>query len=90
MWEYEFSKDSIKALERLDSETVSLLKNKVKSIGSWLDGGDRLHADIKKLKGKWEGFYRLRVREIRVIFTFDNRSKTIKVCEIGFRGDIYK
>lgn len=89
MWEYEFSKDSIKALERLDSETVSLLKSRIKSIGPWLDGEDSLHADIKKLKGKWEGFYRLRVREIRIIFMFDNKNRLIRIHDIGFRGGIY-
>ena len=90
MWEYEFSRDSIKTLEKLDSATVNLLKSKIKSIGVWLDGEDISHADIKKLKGKWEGFYRLRVREMRVIFIFDERKKLIRIHEIGFRSDIYK
>ena len=89
MWKYEFSRDSIKALEKLDSATVNLLKNRIKSIGVWLDGEDSIHADVKKLKGKWEGFYRLRVREIRVLFTIDYQAKLIRIHSIGFRGNIY-
>ena len=89
MWKYEFSRDSIKTLERLDSATVNLLKNRIRNIGIWLDGEDSLHADIKKLKGKWEGFYRLRVREIRVLFAIDYQEKLIRIHSIGFRDNIY-
>lgn len=64
MWKYEFSKESIKVLENLDTKTANLLKKKIKNIGRWLDNRETLHADMKKLKGRWEGFYRLRVGKI--------------------------
>jgi mRNA interferase RelE/StbE len=45
---------------------------------------------IKKLKGNWEGFLRMRVGKIRVIFTVNNNSNELLVYEIDFRGDAYK
>jgi mRNA interferase RelE/StbE len=50
----------------------------------------KLNADIRKLKGEWKGFYRLKIGQIRVIFSIDDKNKILKVHEIGFRGDVYK
>ncbi len=46
--------------------------------------------DIKKMKGEWEGFYRLRSGKIRVVFTIEIDSANIEVHLIGYRGDIHK
>ena len=87
---YEFSKESIEVLENLDMKTANLLKKKIKNIGRWLDNRETLHADIKKLKGKWERFYGLRVGKIRALFSIDDKNERIKVHGIGFREDVYK
>ncbi|OGZ73604.1 MAG: hypothetical protein A2908_00720 [Candidatus Staskawiczbacteria bacterium RIFCSPLOWO2_01_FULL_38_12b] len=48
----------------------------------------RLH--VKKLSGKLEGFYSLRLtREYRIIYCFENKDKAIFI-DIGHRKDIYK
>jgi len=46
--------------------------------------------DIKQMKGDWEGFYRLRIFKVRLIFTVDTISGDIEVYSIGSRGDVYK
>jgi mRNA interferase RelE/StbE len=46
--------------------------------------------DIKKMRGDWAGYYRLRIGSIRVIFKVDEQSGNIDVYRIGNRGDIYK
>jgi mRNA interferase RelE/StbE len=46
--------------------------------------------DIKKMRGEWEGFYRLRVGKIRVILTVNFDSSELEVYAIGARGDVYK
>lgn len=46
--------------------------------------------DIKKMKGEWEGFYRLRFGKIRVIFTVSFDSADIEIYTIGARGGVYK
>ncbi|MFH1335998.1 MAG: type II toxin-antitoxin system RelE/ParE family toxin [Candidatus Zixiibacteriota bacterium] len=90
MWKYEFSRESIKVLENLDTKTANLVKKKIKNLGMWLDDRKTLHADIKKLKGKWKGFYRLRIGKMRVLVSIADKNEVIKVHGIGFRGDVYK
>lgn len=46
--------------------------------------------DIKKLKGNWQGFIRMRVGKIRVIFTINDGQNELLVYAIDFRGDVYK
>ena len=45
--------------------------------------------DIKPLKGH-EGEFRLRVGGYRVIYSVDHGILTVKVLDIGNRGDVYK
>ena len=46
--------------------------------------------DIKKLRGNWRGFLRLRIGEIRVIFKLDVDEKVVEICKAGLRGKVYK
>lgn len=45
--------------------------------------------DIKPLAGQ-DGRYRLRVGTFRVIYTIEENILTVRVINIGNRGDIYK
>lgn len=42
------------------------------------------------MKGDWEGFYRLRIGNIRIVFLVDFDSSEIEIYTIGSRGDVYK
>jgi mRNA interferase RelE/StbE len=42
------------------------------------------------MRGNWEGFYRLRIGKIRIVFLVDIDSAEIEIYTIGTRGDIYK
>ena len=44
--------------------------------------------DVKPLKGKYQGFYRLRVSNYRILFK--REGDTIYVYRIDVRGDMYK
>lgn len=48
--------------------------------------------DLKRLKGKLQRFYRIRVNKIRILFEVDGDSIQVLfiVNEIDFRGDVYK
>lgn len=46
--------------------------------------------DIKRLKGNWKDFLRLRVGRIRVIFKIDLDNQVVAIVKAGFRGKIYK
>jgi mRNA-degrading endonuclease RelE of RelBE toxin-antitoxin system len=46
--------------------------------------------DLKKLAGKLEGHYRLRIGNVRIILKFDFKRKIIFVKKIIFRENIYQ
>ena len=46
--------------------------------------------DIRRLRGEWEGFLRLRVGDIRVIFRLDFENKIIYIYNIHYRKSAYK
>jgi mRNA-degrading endonuclease RelE of RelBE toxin-antitoxin system len=64
-WRIDFLKDSLKFLAKnnliedivVDKIKIALLKLK----------GEDVNINIKKLRGKWEGFYRIRDAKLRII-----------------------
>ncbi len=90
MWIYEFSKEAEKFLNKQPKKFQKLITEKIKNIGDWLEDKSKLKVDIRKLYGEWEGFYRLRIGEVRVLFSIDEEKEIIRVHAIGYRGDIYK
>lgn len=74
----EYKKKAIKYINSADSTTKKRLKDAIEKIP---------FGDIKKLTGL-ENEYRLRVGDLRVLFTVEN--DIITVNEIEPRGQIYK
>ena len=52
--------------------------------------GSNINLDIKKLKGEWAGYYRIRKGKIRIILKPDIEFRTIFVDVVDFRGSVYK
>jgi hypothetical protein len=46
--------------------------------------------DIKNLKGEWQGFSRMRVGKVRVVFKVDAEADELQIYDIDFRGNVYK
>jgi len=44
---------------------------------------------IRKMRGKHQGQYRYRIRNIRIVYRVDKVRREIEVLEIDNRGDIY-
>jgi len=44
---------------------------------------------MKKLTGKHQGSYRLRIGDWRILFTKDDKRKIISLLYFGSRGDVY-
>ncbi len=44
---------------------------------------------IKKLKGEWEGFYRLRLRNYRVIYEKIDKRLVIHIVRVAHRKEAY-
>jgi len=52
--------------------------------------GESINIDVKKLKGEWKGFFRIRKGRLRIIFPVDTSLRFIYVERVDFRGDAYK
>ncbi len=87
-WLIKYSKESEKFINN-ENINRSIIKNLINKTLLRLKG-EKINLDLKKLKGKWEGFYRIRMGEIRVIVTIDFKNKIIFVYSIDFRRSVYK
>ncbi|MBD2434984.1 MULTISPECIES: type II toxin-antitoxin system RelE family toxin [Fischerella] len=88
-----FRKRAIKFLNKANPEDVENIREQINQIAVAVEQLGIIpftELDIKKMKGDWEGFYRLRVGKNRIIFTIDMDSQDIEIYAIGARGDIYK
>ena len=45
--------------------------------------------DIRKMKGQWEGFYRIRKGKWRIIAEFNFANNSVFIEDIDWRGNIY-
>jgi|Deesub1362A_J573_1020465.scaffolds.fasta_scaffold13555_3 mRNA-degrading endonuclease RelE of RelBE toxin-antitoxin system len=82
-WEIHYHKDAYKFLQN-----ENLLDEFEDALKGFIYESRRI--DIKKLKGKWRGKYRVRIRNIRIIFDVDYNRRKIRVIKAGYRGDVYK
>lgn len=65
-------------------------KGHVKEILKKLENNPLQFPDIKRMLGEWDGYYRIRVGSLRIIFWFDQAEDIVYVDHIGPRGDVYK
>ena len=52
--------------------------------------GETANVNIKKLKGVWHGFYRIRRGDLRIIASFDFEHAHALIEQIDRRGNAYK
>ena len=88
-----FHKQAIKFLQKANPEDSARIQGQLSQLLIAVEEQGVIPftvLDIKKMKGEWEGFYRLRVGKIRVIFTVSLDSTDLEIYTIGTRGDVYK
>lgn len=84
MYQIEYSKQSIRVLRRMPTNTATLIRSKIETVAQ-----DPFAAPgVKKLVGR-DG-YRLRVGDWRVLYFLDGQRLRVLVTEIGPRGGIYQ
>ncbi len=91
MMKIKFSKDAIKQFEKLESEVQKRIKDKIRILYTYLAKENIIPfsiLDIKKLKGEWKGFYRLRVGKFRIIFKLEK--DVMYIYDIIKREKAYK
>ena len=86
-WEIGFSREAEKFLKRenIRSEAVAEITKFLKTMK-----GEPLSVDVKKLKGDWQGFYRIRKSKLRIIFELNFEEHLIYVARVNHRGGVYK
>lgn len=87
-WRVDFSLSSLKFLKQNNLEENFIIE-KIKFALRKFQGED-INIDIKKLKGEWEGFYRIRFGKIRIIAEFQFESNRTYIEQIDWRGGAYK
>lgn len=87
-WNVDFSKSADKFLDAnqlSEDDVLELLSLAVRKIK-----GHDVNLDIRKLKGEWDGFFRIRKGRIRIIAEFDFHRLNIFIENIDWRGSVYK
>ncbi len=87
-WRIDFSKDSLKFLVKNNvSEDVIVEKIKL-SLRKFK--GEDVNINIKKLRGEWKGFYRIRDGKLRIIVEFQFECSRAHIEQIDWRSNAYK
>ncbi len=87
-WRIDFSRDSLKFLEKNNLQEDFII-DKIKLASRKFKGED-INIDIRKLRGEWEGFYRIRFGRLRIIAEFQFEYFRVYVEKIDWRGNVYK
>ena len=87
-WFIDFSANSLKFLKRNNLEENFIISKIELALRSFK--GENINIDIKKLKGEWEGFYRIRSGRLRIIAEFQFEQNRAYIEEIDWRGNVYK
>ena len=86
-WNLEYSKRADDFIEEhgIREKVRESIKNFIHKIT-----GLNINVDVKKLKGEWAGYYRIRKGKIRIILKPSIESQSIFVDVVDFRGNVYK
>ncbi len=91
-WRIRIHRRANRFLESLSEDRRRSVEEKLRELVDSLERGvlpyQRL--DIRRLKGEWESFLRLRVGDIRIIFRIGFESKIIYIYHIHYRESVYK
>ena len=88
-----FRKQAIKFLQKASPEDLARIQDQIGQLVAAVEEQGVIpftDLDIKKMRGSWEGFYRLRVGKVRIIFSVNLDSFSLEIYSIASRGDIYK
>jgi len=82
------SKQADKFIEKeniKEDEILSLIRRFI----NYSKGLDE-NVDVKKMKGKWKGYHRIKIGKVRMILKVDFKERQILADRIDYRGRVYK
>ena len=87
-WTIEYSKDANNFLKK-HQHTKDILIGEIKKLIQKLNG-ETVNIKFKKMAGDWDGYYRIRKGNIRIIVYLDFGKNIVYTENIDFRGSVYK
>lgn len=87
MYEVRFSDSAVKQMEKLDKQTLRVIKNWI--VKNLVDTDDPRKYG-KPLKGNLAGVWRYRVGDYRLFADIKDNVLTIFIFEVGHRREVYK
>lgn len=84
MYQLKIHRQVIKKLKKLSPKEYHQIIKAIKNLSQ-----NPLNPQVKRLSGKHQGSYRLRIGGWRLLFTKDEKKKIIFLLYFGPRGDIY-
>ena len=87
-WKIGFSRQAEKFLNRRHLEDDFAIEPIQRSIRKLR--GEIAAIDLRRLSGKWEGCYRVRIGKIRIIFSMDPIEHSALIEVIDNRGSVYR
>jgi len=88
VWKIDLSKQADKFIEKenVDEDEILFLVQKFINYSKGLDE----NIDVKKMKGKWRGYHRIKIGKVRMILKVNFKERQILVDRIDYRGRVYK
>lgn len=87
-WRVDFSARSLKFLTQNHLSEDFILIEVMLTLKKFQ--GEDININIKKLKGDWTGFYRIRSGKLRIIVEFNFENHQAYIEAVDWRGNIYK
>ena len=86
-WKLKYTNQALKFLEKTSIESIDPTIRK--AIGKVIFF-ENTNINIRKMKGKWKKYYRIRQGDLRIIIKFEVEHRTVLIYRIGWRGNVYK
>ncbi len=86
-WKIEVKPTAEKYYLKLDKNTRNRIKKALQELEK--EENPLFHRNVKPLTGQLHGDYRLRIGDLRLLFTPDKNKKIISIYAILPRGDAY-
>jgi mRNA interferase RelE/StbE len=86
MYRIEFSRKAARFYREADVKTARRLNLACTKLSQ---DPYKLH-NVKRLHGELEGSFRLRLGDLRLVYSIDKIEQVVYIEVIGYRGDVYK
>jgi len=83
------TKGAQKDFRHLEEKIQEQIRDSLRQLKLFLSGDLEKMPDIKRLKGKYNGLYRLRCEQYRIIYDAKNTIRVIQIIKIMHRQSAY-